>query len=347
MTTNVAKGGLPTQLSFGIAAVMVLGFADPSEGRRNSFCTETARAQYVACQNEVKDDRMVMKAICINISDETAREECLEEFDAAREEGNQDCKDQRDARRDLCDELGEDRYDPPFDPADFDTDFANPPHPNLYFPLTIGNLWEYVAPDETTTIEVLDKTKLIDDVTCVVVNDLVKEKGRVVEDTDDWFAQEKNGSVHYCGESVRDYEFFAGDDPEEAELVSIDGSFKAGRDGDKPGIILPGAPVVGQVFRQEWSPGNAEDAARVLSTTYGFGDDPELDEFVPQALADLLCNDDCVVIAEFSPLEPDAFERKYFAPNVGKFLEVSPESGKINQLVDCNVDDVCDDLPSP
>ena len=44
----------------------------------------------------------------------------------------------------------------------------------------------------------------------------------------------------------------------------------------------------------------------MLSTTYGFGSDPELDELVPQALAELLCAaGDCVVTGEFTPLEPD------------------------------------------
>jgi len=68
---------------------------------------------------------------------------------------------------------------------------------------------------------------------------------------------------------------------------------------------------------------------------------------VPQALADLLCNDDCVVTHDFSPLEPDASERKYFAPGIGLFLEVDEESGDIVQLVDCNFDAVCGTLPAP
>ena len=36
---------------------------------------------------------------------------------------------------------------------------------------------------------------------------------------------------------------------------------------------------------------------------------PELDEHVPEALAELLCNSDCVVTHEFSPIEPDVFAR--------------------------------------
>jgi hypothetical protein len=129
--------------------------------------------------------------------------------------------------------------------------------------------------------------------------------------------------------------------------VEIEGSFKAGRDGDKAGILFFGSPIVGVSHRQEWSASNAEDAATVLSTTYGFGADPELDQFVPQDLANLLCANDCVVIREFSPISPGEFEHKYFAPSVGKFLEVTPEEGEVTQLVDCNVDPKCAVLPTP
>ncbi len=50
---------------------------------------------------------------------------------------------------------------------------------------------------------------------------------------------------------------------------------------------------------------------------------------------------------EFTPVEPDAFERKYHAVGIGTFLEVDPESGDIVQLVDCNFDPKCALLPAP
>lgn len=43
---------------------------------------------------------------------------------------------------------------------------------------------------------VLSKTKLIEGVTCIVVNDKVSENGFLVEDTDDWFAQARDGDVY-------------------------------------------------------------------------------------------------------------------------------------------------------
>ena len=322
------------------------GENDDRGGRR--FCSATATAQFVACGSEVLDDFFTATAICTNLSDADERQECTSEARADSKEGNLLCREQRDARRDLCAELGEDRYDPDFDPAHFDADFTSLTHPNPYVPLGIGNHWEYASEDETVTIDVLDETKLIEGVTCIVVSDRVEVDGEIVEDTDDWFGQRKDGTVDYCGELSQEFESFQGDDPQKLELVGIEGSWKAGRDGAKSGTLFPGTPMVGQVYRQEFSAGNAEDAARVLSTSYGFGGDPELDEFVPEALAELLCAaDDCVVTGEFSPLSPDGFERKYYARGIGMFLEVHPDSGEILQLVDCNFDAKCAALPTP
>jgi hypothetical protein len=316
-----------------------------SRHHRAGYCTNTANLQYNACQNEVKDDYYIARAICLNLSDAEERGEC--DGDAREEisEGMQLCKDQRTARRELCGLLGEDRYDPDFDPDLFDDDFDDLTNPNPYFPLAIGNVAVFESEDETTRIEVMDKTKLIDGVTCIVVNDVVSEDDVPIEDTDDWFGQRKDGTVDYCGEIARDYEVFEGDDPEEPELVETEGSFKAGRDGDKSGTLFPGNPVVGHVFRQEWSPSNAEDAAIVLSTTYQYPSNTELDESVPGDLAELFCSDDpCVVTGEFSPIEPDVFEHKFYGKGIGKFLEVEVGTGEVAQLVECNYDDRCDDL---
>lgn len=320
--------------------------------RASGFCSATAQQAFRACGFEVKDDYAKAVGICINVSDDAEREQCLAEAKASRSEGVERCSEQKTARLEVCKLVGEGRYDPDFDPGLFESDFANLASPNRYFPLKIGNKWEYQGGAESVTVEVLNpiRTKLIEGVTCIVVNDRVTQGGRLVEDTDDWFAQAKNGDVYYCGEEVKDFETFEGDRPPLPELVSIDGSFKAGRDGDKPGIIFLANPKKGDVYRQEFSLGNAEDVAQVLSTTYGFGADAKLDEFVPQQLAQLFCQSNCVVTREFSPLEPGPFARKYYAPGIGFFLEVGFKSGQpvqTVQLVSCNFDSRCGALPKP
>jgi hypothetical protein len=311
------------------------------------FCTATALAESHACDNSVLDDYWIAVGICINESDAKDRAQCFSDARAARAEAKVLCTDQHAARRQACADLGEGRYDPEFEAADFDKNFASLTNPNRYFLLTIGSQWTFRSQTQITNVQVLNRTKLIDDVRCIVVLDEVREDGQLVESTNDWFAQAKNGNVWYCGEETSTFESFKGDQPKLPERQSIDGSFKAGRDGDKPGIIFQANPVVGQFYVEESSLGNAEDATEVLSTNYSFGKNPALDALVPAKLAKALCNGDCVVTRNFSSLEPDTFERKYYAPGIGVFLEIEPSTGEVNRLVKCNVDPRCASLPQP
>jgi hypothetical protein len=54
-----------------------------------------------------------------------------------------------------------------------------------------------------------------------------------------------------------------------------------------------------------------------------------------------------VVTENFSLLEPGVSARKYFARGVGFFLEVNPDTGEVVQLVSCNFDRRCRNLPGP
>ncbi len=208
---------------------------DPGERR---FCTATTRAQFEACEYETLDHFYVAKTKCINVSDEKKRRECFVEAKAAREERTQLCRAQREQRLAICGELGEARYDPSFDPADFDSDYHHLTNPNPYFPLTIGYRWDYAG----NTIVALDETKLIEGVTCVVLNDKRYEDGLLVEDTDDWYGQRKDGTVDFCGEQVNNFGTFPGENPVRPERLSTDGQWKTGRDGDPSGTYILGSP---------------------------------------------------------------------------------------------------------
>jgi hypothetical protein len=54
---------------------------------------------------------------------------------------------------------------------------------------------------------------------------------------------------------------------------------------------------------------------------------------------------DCVVIRDTSTLDPDAFERKYYAVGIGKLLEVKPDEGELAPLIEYNFDIRCQSLP--
>jgi hypothetical protein len=308
------------------------------------FCSATGASLLDACRHAAQDAFFRAQAACINL-DGVAAAECAARAERRRAQREHFCGAQSDARAGLCAAIGEARYQPGFDPADFQRDFHHPSPPNPYGPLVPGDRWRYKGQHQDDEITVLDATKLIAGVECVVVHDVVREGGVAIEDTEDWEALRNDGAVYYCGESSLDYATFAGDQPMRPELITISGSFKTGRHGDLPGLLVPIAPVVGAVYRQEFSPGNAEDAARILSVDYAYGRDAELDRDVPPALAQLLCAaGDCLVTEEFSPLEPRADERKYYARGIGMFLTVDLVAGTAQPLVQCNMDPRCDGL---
>ncbi|MEZ4279460.1 MAG: hypothetical protein R3F21_07595 [Myxococcota bacterium] len=316
-----------------------------ARSKQPRICSNTAQLQFSACFAELNDDYLTSKAKCLNVVDEDARDECFDDAKQERGETFSLCRDQKEAREAFCEEIGEGAYAPDMSPSLFQ-DPRDPATPNPYFPLAVGDFWVFEEEEERIEIRVLDETKRVDGIDCIVVNDRVFVDEKVVEDTDDWFGIRTDGSIEYCGEAVQDFEIFPGDDPEEEQLVSIEGSFKAGLDGAKSGTAFLGAPVVGQSYRQEWDAGNAEDTGKVLSVAYAHGQSATLDEFVPEALAMLMCAQaDCVVIQDGSTLDPDAFERKYYARGVGKFLEVKPEEGIAIPLIECNTDPRCSSLP--
>jgi hypothetical protein len=105
---------------------------------------------------------------------------------------------------------------------------------------------------------VLSTTKEIDGVTCIQVRDSNWVSNRLVERTVDWYAQDYGGTVWYMGEFATQYR--------NGEPVGHEGSWKAGRDGAKPGIIMEASPRVGDVYHQEDYPGQAEDVGKVLAT---------------------------------------------------------------------------------
>jgi hypothetical protein len=185
------------------------------------------------------------------------------------------------------------------DPDDFVERIDNP-----YLPLTPGTRWVYESAGvdaETITVTVTDDTREIQGVTTTVVHDVVKEAdGKVVEDTFDWFAQDTSGNVWYFGEDTTEYD--------DRGRPDLSGSWEAGVDGARAGLVMPAAPRVGDGYQQESSPGVAEDRAEVLS----------LDESanVPfDSFTDLLQTE------ESTPLEPGVVERKYYARGVGLVLE--------------------------
>lgn len=197
-------------------------------------------------------------------------------------------------------------YQPKIDPDNFVDVIDNP-----YLPYPVGASWTYEGTEdgetETVKVTVTPERKEIMGISATVVRDTVTTgDGEVVEDTYDWFAQDRDGNVWYLGEDSTEFE--------NGKAVSTSGSWEAGVDGALPGIVMQAHPEVGQAYRQEYYVGEAEDLAEV--------DQLDATENVPFGDFDQL-----VVIKEWNPLEPDVVEEKYFAPGVGLVLEVKTEGG--------------------
>ena len=230
-------------------------------------------------------------------------------------EGKQLCRDQRKARAEVCHAVGEAPYNPAINPALF----VNPAEigksiaPNPYFPLVRGRRLTYKSGAEIINVEVTEETRVIQGVTCAVITDLVEEDGETIEDTIDWYAQDIYGNVWYFGELAENYV--------DGQLNNLAGSWTAGVDGAKAGIIIRAMPRIGEVYREEFSLGNAEDMAETLKL--------DGSATVPAAA----CNGDCLVTKNFTPIEPGKVDTKYYARGIGVILSIKPETGQRTELI--------------
>ncbi len=309
--TIVGRSAVSIALTF-----LAIGAAFPA-GSSDGACTRTTKAAFTACQHDVLDNFWLANANCENLADSRARATCKREASSTLKEETATCGEQRDARSEVCVALGEAPYDPKIDPASFvdpaqiGGQFAE----NPYFPLKRGRVWTYQEKGgaESITVTVTNETRTILGVKCAVVRDVVTGDGTLIEDTKDYYAQDRDGNVWYFGEISLNYE--------EGELVDIDGSWTAGRDSAKAGLIMKARPAVGDVYRQEFSLGNAEDLAEVLSVR-GSATVPAVS-----------CNSSCLITKESSPLEPGVSEHKYYARGVGPILTVKPDTGARVELI--------------
>ncbi len=182
-------------------------------------------------------------------------------------------------------------YAPHIDPAAFTTTIDNE-----YFPMKPGTTFVYEGGAQRGEMTVTSDTKKVMGVQCVVVDHREWEGGKLIERTYDWFAQDKKGTVWYFGEDTKEYE--------NGKVVSTKGSWEAGVDGAKPGIIMPADPKVGQSYRQEYYPGEAMDMAKVLSLNASVT--------VPYGSFDR-----ALETREWTPLQPGFSEKKYYVRGVG------------------------------
>ena len=305
--------------ALGCTVPLVAGAENGPSPAAEGPCSASAQAARVACLRDAEGDYFLSLGKCANLSDADERARCVGLAGLLRDEAPEDCFEQFEAQDDFCDEFGQGPYDPVIDPSDFvdPADIGNGVPPNPYFPLVPGSTWTYMGGGELNIVRVTGETREILGVTCAIVHDVVAADGEVVEDTDDYFAQDTAGNIWYFGEVSQELE--------DGFLVSLEGSWQAGNELAKPGIAFEAAPRVGDLYRQEFALGEAEDGARVLSTNASAS--------VPAAT----CNGTCVQTEDFNLLEPDSLEHKYYAPGIGFILETDPATGERLELVDYQI----------
>jgi len=201
---------------------------------------------------------------------------------------------------------------PKITPSNFVSGVTNP-----FYPLTPGTTYTYQSETEDGTekniVIVTNETRNILGITTIVVWDRVWQDEDLVEETHDWYAQDKEGNVWYFGEDSKEYD---GMD------TNTDGSWEAGVDGAEPGIIMEASPKVGDSYMQEYYKGHAEDMGDVVS----------LAETVSVPFGTFT---DCLQTRDWSKLETSLNEYKYYCKDVGGLaLEVEIDSGVRVELVD-------------
>ena len=181
---------------------------------------------------------------------------------------------------------------------------------NKYFPLKTGTIMIYNGTDEdgkstSDIFTVTNDTKQIQGITTRVVNDSAFVEGDLVEPTADWYAQDDSGNVWYMGEFTTDLT---------NKKNPHEGSWEAGVKGARAGIIMLAEPKVGDTYEQEFAKGEAEDKGTVLS----------LNENVSVPYGSF---SNVLKTKDFSKLEPDIVENKYYAENIGEVKELIVKGG--------------------
>jgi hypothetical protein len=195
----------------------------------------------------------------------------------------------------------------PFTPADFAHPQANP-----WFPLRPGTTTVLRGTDEgehfRERVHVTYRTRTIQGIKARVVTDVLRRaNGRVAESTSDWYAADNGGNVWYFGEATATYK-------KNGHLESREGSWQAGKNGARAGLVMPAHPRATQAYRQEFLRGHAEDQAWIVGNS-------------GRTRTPLRTFSHVVRSYEWTRLEPGVISLKLYAPGVGIVKERDVSGG--------------------
>lgn len=186
------------------------------------------------------------------------------------------------------------------------SNFDNPTNiDNEWFPLKPGTQYVYEGTTDedgeiiphTVVFTVTDLTKTVDGIRTVVVWDQDFSDNELVETELAFFAQDNDGVVWHLGQYPEEYE--------DGELVEAP-AWIAGLGDSKAGIQMMAEPeAVSRSFSQGWAP------------SVDWNDRSQVNAAGQETCVEYDCFENVLVMDEFNPGEPDAFQLKYYAPGVG------------------------------
>jgi hypothetical protein len=136
-----------------------------------------------------------------------------------------------------------------------------------------------------------------------VVLDRLFLDGKLAESTSDYYTQDNEGTVWYFGEDTETLDA-------KGKVLDREGSWQSGVDGAQPGVFMEAKPTRGHAFRQEYYASHAEDHFAVVDLSTPIR--------VPAG-----AYRNAMLTKEWTPLEPDVLDHKYYVRGIGEVREVS------------------------
>jgi hypothetical protein len=188
------------------------------------------------------------------------------------------------------------------DPADFTSTVDNP-----WFPLRPGTTFTYRGTKDgkpaTRVFAVTKQTKIIDGVTCVVVEDQLSLAGRPAERLLGYYAQDRDGDVWSFGEDAQELDAQG--------IVTKSEGWQAGSDGALPSFFMEAAPTVGHAFAHDYTEDHFQVVSLSEAVTVPFG------SFTSALMTE-----------EWNQLEDDAVAHKYYVRGIGEVRDVAVRGDK-------------------
>lgn len=172
---------------------------------------------------------------------------------------------------------------------------------NTYFILEPGYQLVLEGQEDRTpiqmTITVLNETKLVNGTETRIVEEWTIEDGDLAEISDNYFAVcRQTNDIFYFGEDTDFYK--------DGKIISHNGSWQAGINNARAGMIMPDKAEVGLKYYQELAIGIDEGRAEIVS----------LDEVMDTPAGKF---QQVLKTEETTTLEPGEKEYKFYAPGIG------------------------------